>query len=64
MEIAEEFQRVDPGFQLAGFVAEQGGTSTGEREKFPGAYGPGQLECCSRWLLGVGRKCEKEEREK
>ena len=54
MEIAQEFQRVDPRFHLSGFVAEERGTRAGEGQKFPGADGAGEFEGRVWLLLSVG----------
>src|SRR5271165_2013891 len=44
VEVAENFQRVNPGFDVAGFVAEEAGLGAHGGEKFPGADGAGELE--------------------
>ncbi len=43
-EIAKNFQRVDPGFDAAGLIAEDAGAGAGSGEKFPGADGASEFE--------------------
>jgi hypothetical protein len=53
MEVAEDFERIHPGFEVAGFVAEQGGVWTDDRQKFPRTRGAREFQIlCWR---GYGR---------
>jgi len=70
-EIAENFERIDPSFDGAGFVAEEAGFFADGSEKFPRTGGAGDFELCTRGGgVGVlpmrrnqkcfGRGCEKQ----
>ena len=48
MELAEDFQRIDPGLNRATFVAEQGCPRSGDGQKFPGTHGARKLETLGR----------------
>ena len=44
LEIAQQFQRIDPRFHLARLVAEESGARPVTRQKFPRANWPRQFE--------------------
>src|SRR5437016_4971809 len=52
MKVPKDFYRVDPGFHLSAFVAEQTGTHTDQRQKFPRTGGAGELEGWQRLFVG------------
>src|ERR1700730_8041454 len=59
MEIAEDFQGIDPGFNASGFIAEDSGARSYRGQKFPGAHGADEFEgggatLLRRILLGGG----------
>ena len=63
MEITENLQRIDPGLEASGLIAEQARARADDREKLPAADGARQFQLVSGLLSDARNRAQKTKRE-